>query len=93
MGEDHSGEPVYEALDELLTKWGGNGVLKKLFLAYDCSSGFLGLLDHIDDGVEVVREMTQKISVLQAYANTDENFRQVLSEMADQAEADGNADK
>ena len=92
MGEDHSGEPVYEALDELLTKWGGNGVLKKLFLAYDCSSGFLGLLDHIDDGVEVVREMTQKISVLQAYANTDENFRQVLSEMADKAEADGNAD-
>lgn len=92
LGEDHSGEPVYEALDELLTKWGGNGVLKKLFLAYDCSSGFLGLLDHIDDGVEVVREMTQKISVLQAYANTDENFRQVLAEMAERAEADGNSD-
>lgn len=63
-----------------------------LFQAYDQFSGALDLIGQIDNGVELVREMTKQIAVLEAYANTDENFRQVLSEMADQAEADGNAD-
>lgn len=92
LGEDHSDELVYNKLDELFTKWGGDGILEDLFQAYDQFSGALDLIGQIDNGVELVREMTKQIAVLEAYANTDENFRQVLSEMADQAEADGNAD-
>lgn len=92
LGEDHSDELVYNKLDELFTKWGGDGILEDLFQAYDQFSGALDLIGKIDNGVELVREMTKQIAVLEAYANTDENFRQVLSEMADQAEADGNAD-
>ena len=92
LGEDHSDELVYNKLDELFTKWGGDGILEDLFQAYDQFSGALDLIGKIDNGVELVREMTKQIAVLEAYANTDENFRQVLSEMADQAEAVGNAD-